>query len=84
MPSLATCLYKWNKHLQAVLVRVAKGLRMTVENMRAYEFSLLRNDGPVDNQSLHHDCTTSKGLQEVEDSSVQDMHEDADDDGMRI
>ena len=81
MWGLETCLYEWNKHLQAMLAQVANGLGMTVENMRAYELSLLRNDGPVDNQSLHHGCTTPEGLQEAEDSSVQDMQEDNDDDG---
>ena len=53
----------------------------TVENMRAYEFSLLWNIGPVDNQSLHHGCTSPEGLQEADDSSIQDMHKDTNDDG---
>ena len=65
--------------MQDVLVWVANGMGMTVENMRAYEFSLLQNIGLVDNQSLHCDCTYPNKLQEVDDSSIQDMHEDADD-----
>ena len=54
---------------------------MTMENVRAYKFSLLRNDGQVENQSLHHDCTTPAGPQEVDDSSIQDMSEDDEDGG---
>ena len=81
MQGLETCLYKWNKNLQDVLVQVTHGVRTTVENMRAYEFSLLQNIGPMDNQSLHHDCTSPDRLQEEDDSSIQDTHEDSEDDG---
>ena len=61
--------------------RVASSLGMTTENVRLYEFSLLRNDGQVENQSLHHDCTSPTVLQEAEDSSDQDGSEENDKEG---
>ena len=79
--SLETCLFEWNQHLEGMWEQIARGLDMSKENMQFYEFSLLRNEGQVENQSLHCDCSTPTVLQEAEDSSVQDGLEEDDDDG---
>ena len=78
--SLETCLFEWNQHLEGVQEWIAKGLDTSTENVQFYKFSLLRNEGQVENQSLHHDCTTPTVLQEAENSSVQDGLEEKDND----
>ena len=75
------CWFVWYEHLQPVLDKVAEGLQMEAGKVRAYELSLLQNDGLVANQSLHHDCTTPEGLPDAETSEDQEMQEeDADSD----
>ena len=73
---LETCLFEWNQHLEHVCEQVASSLGMTMGNVRFYKFSLLRNNGQVENQSLHHDCTNPAELQEADDLSIQDVSEE--------
>ena len=78
MWGLKTCRYVWYAHLELVLDLVAKGLEMKAGDVRAYELSLLQNDGLVNNQSLRHNCFTLKGLPDTGDPGDQKMQEKED------
>ena len=48
----------WYTHLRDVLDKVAEGLQIPAEGVRAYELSFIWNVSLVDNQLLHHDCAS--------------------------
>ena len=55
---------------------MATGLEMKAGDMQAYQLSLLWNNGLVNNQSLHCNCTTLDKWSESGDSGDQDMQEE--------